>query len=244
MARPSTAIIMVLWRNSADARSAWRLPKPSSMLRDRGCLAQHSNDNRSDAQSLIDGGPRPSTGNGRRAIINPATLEQVDDVTEAGAADVEAACIAASDAWRHWRRMPALERGKLLHETAEPDARRPRGAFEAAHARRRQAADREPRRSRVVARPASSTTPRSPATPTARRFRRPPSIRSTSPSRSRSASSRAIVPFNYPLLLLVWKIAPGAGRGQHGRHQAVRADAARDAADGRALRWRICRRAS
>ena len=39
-----------------------------------------------------------------------------------------------------------------------------------------------------------------------------------------------IVPWNYPLLLLAWKLAPGARRRQHDRLQAVRADPALDPA--------------
>src|SRR5690349_12489279 len=53
-----------------------------------------------------------------RKIQNPATLDAVDEVTEAGPEDVRRACQVAADAQRHWRRMPAIERGKLLHDTA------------------------------------------------------------------------------------------------------------------------------
>ena len=66
----------------------------------------------------IDGGLTAAAEGRTRGIYNPATLELVDDVTEASAADVRRACAAAADAQRHWRRVPALERGKLLHETA------------------------------------------------------------------------------------------------------------------------------
>ena len=43
-----------------------------------------------------------------------------------------------------------------------------------------------------------------------------------------------IAPWNYPLMMAVWKIAPGARGRQRRRAQAVRADAADDAAHGRA----------
>src|SRR5258708_40016805 len=67
----------------------------------------------------IDGGRTPSAGGQpARRIIDPATLELVDEVADAGVEDVRRACAAAAAAQRHWRRMPALERGKLLHEAA------------------------------------------------------------------------------------------------------------------------------
>ena len=43
-----------------------------------------------------------------------------------------------------------------------------------------------------------------------------------------------IVPWNFPLMFTSWKMAPGAGRRQHGRDEAGRADAAVDAAHRRA----------
>jgi acyl-CoA reductase-like NAD-dependent aldehyde dehydrogenase len=59
----------------------------------------------------IDGGWQSSAGGTLRQIINPATLEFVDEVAEATATDVTRACEAASRASRHWARLPALERG-------------------------------------------------------------------------------------------------------------------------------------
>jgi betaine-aldehyde dehydrogenase len=47
-----------------------------------------------------------------------ATLEAVEDVAEATAVDVRRASEAAARAARRWRRMPALERGRLLHDVA------------------------------------------------------------------------------------------------------------------------------
>ena len=53
----------------------------------------------------------------RRTIQNPATLEKVDEVVEATAEDVRRACSAAA-AQRHWRKHPAIERARLLHDAA------------------------------------------------------------------------------------------------------------------------------
>lgn len=49
-------------------------------------------------------------GGRRRRIQNPATLEIVDEVVEAGPDDVRRACATAVDAQRRWRTLPALER--------------------------------------------------------------------------------------------------------------------------------------
>src|SRR4051812_13559889 len=70
-------------------------------------------------QSLwIEGRLDTSIGGGIRPVINPATLAHVDDVVEATGEDVARACGVAAEAQRRWRRLPALERGALLHEAA------------------------------------------------------------------------------------------------------------------------------
>ena len=43
-----------------------------------------------------------------------------------------------------------------------------------------------------------------------------------------------VTPWNYPLMMAIWKIRPGAGGRQHGRAEAGRDDAAHDAAARRA----------
>lgn len=56
---------------------------------------------------------------GRRfEVRNPATEEVVDDVARAGAADVERAVAAAHQAFAEWRRTPGIERGEKLHAAA------------------------------------------------------------------------------------------------------------------------------
>src|SRR5262245_30544051 len=52
-----------------------------------------------------------------RVIQDPATLETVDDVFEADAADVGAA-VGTRRAQARWRKVPAVERARMLHETA------------------------------------------------------------------------------------------------------------------------------
>ncbi len=51
-------------------------------------------------------------------VLNPATEEVLDQVPRGTAADVEEAVTAAKEAFGFWRRMPAWERAGLLHEAA------------------------------------------------------------------------------------------------------------------------------
>jgi len=50
--------------------------------------------------------------------INPATEERLSDITAAGTADVDAAVIAARKAFRTWSRLPGSERAKYLYRIA------------------------------------------------------------------------------------------------------------------------------
>ncbi|MGA2738187.1 MAG: aldehyde dehydrogenase family protein [Bryobacteraceae bacterium] len=70
---------------------------------------------------LIDNRWIPSESGKTFATINPATAEEICQVAEADAADVEKAVKAARAAFEHgpWRKMPASERGKLLHRLAD-----------------------------------------------------------------------------------------------------------------------------
>ncbi len=160
----------------------------------------------------IDGGWQDSSGGGARAIVNPATLETVDEVTEATAADVRRACAAAAAAARQWGRMPALERGRLLHETA--------GLMRADRAELSKLLTLEGGKPRIenldevewsaacfqyyaeIARNSHGSS----IPPTAEH-----QINFT--IKEPLGVVAAIVPFNYPLLLLVWKIAPALAAG-------------------------------
>src|SRR5437016_13951787 len=51
-------------------------------------------------------------------VTNPATGESLGKVTDGTAADAEAAIAAAKAAFREWRRVPPLERAKMLREIA------------------------------------------------------------------------------------------------------------------------------
>ena len=53
-----------------------------------------------------------------------------------------------------------------------------------------------------------------------------------------------VTPWNYPLMMAIWKFATGDRGGQHGRAEAGRDDADHDGAIRRAGRRTCCRRAS
>jgi aldehyde dehydrogenase (NAD+) len=68
---------------------------------------------------FLDGEFRPAADSTTFATINPATEEQLAVVAEAGSADVEAAVKAARRAYQQvWRRMPGSERAKYLYRIA------------------------------------------------------------------------------------------------------------------------------
>jgi acyl-CoA reductase-like NAD-dependent aldehyde dehydrogenase len=160
----------------------------------------------------IDGMWRPSPAGGVRRVINPATLELVGEVTDATEGDVASACGVAATAQRRWGRLPALERGKLLHETA--------GLLRADRAELSRVLTLEGGKPRVenldevewcaacfqyyaeIARNSHGSS----IPPTAEH-----QINFT--IKEPLGVVAAIVPFNYPLLLLVWKIAPALAAG-------------------------------
>lgn len=51
--------------------------------------------------------------------INPGTGESLGKVAECGAADMDAAVASAKAAFREWRRVPTLERGRILKRVAQ-----------------------------------------------------------------------------------------------------------------------------
>ena len=70
---------------------------------------------------LIGGQWRESLAGKRFPTINPATEEEICQIAEADAADVDLAVVAARKAFEHgpWPRMAASERGKLLYRLAD-----------------------------------------------------------------------------------------------------------------------------
>jgi acyl-CoA reductase-like NAD-dependent aldehyde dehydrogenase len=69
-------------------------------------------------QLWIDGRRTESLSGRTRVIHDPATLEPVDTVPESTSEDVHRAVASAGAAQAHWRRVPAVERARLLHHVA------------------------------------------------------------------------------------------------------------------------------
>ncbi|MBI4373674.1 MAG: aldehyde dehydrogenase [Deltaproteobacteria bacterium] len=54
-----------------------------------------------------------------RPIINPSTLEKIDQVPEGSIKDVDRAVAAAKLAQKEWKKIPGIEKASLLHKIAE-----------------------------------------------------------------------------------------------------------------------------
>lgn len=67
---------------------------------------------------FIDGAAVPSSSASRKPVIDPATEDRIGEVAEATAAEVDAAIDAANRAFKSWRSLNMLSRAELLHEAA------------------------------------------------------------------------------------------------------------------------------
>ena len=147
----------------------------------------------------------PSTARAFKTV-NPATEEVLAEVAEAGAADVD-------------RAVRAARRAYDPHLVA--DARRASAAStcSASPASSRSA----PASSRCSSRSTTASPSRSPATSTCRWSPRTSSTTPAGPTssttpgsgrtRGRSACAAQVIPWNFPLLMLAWKIAPALAAG-------------------------------
>lgn len=70
------------------------------------------------ARNLINGAWVDALSGKTFDVVNPATLERVDAAPAAGPRDVDAAVDAARKAWPAWAATPAIDRGHLLHDVA------------------------------------------------------------------------------------------------------------------------------
>ena len=152
------------------------------------------------------------SGKGVRKIVDPATLETVDEVVEGTAEDARLACARAAEAFRTWKKVPAAERANLLHAVAR--------AMREDRATLSRLLTREGGKPRIenldevewsaacfdyyaeIARNSHGNS----VPPVAHHqvnftIKEPLGV------------VAAIVPFNYPLLLLCWKIAPALAAG-------------------------------
>lgn len=71
-----------------------------------------------DVQLFIAGSWRKAASGDCQPVFNPATDRQIGTVACARDTDLDAALAAADDGFRHWRRVPAIERSKVLRKAA------------------------------------------------------------------------------------------------------------------------------
>ena len=147
-----------------------------------------------------------------RKIENPATFALVDEVVEASAPDMRRAIVAAKEAQKSWRKVPAVERSHILHNIAR--------AMRDDRAKLSELLTREGGKPRIenldevewcaacldyyaeIARNSHGTS----IPPVAEHqvnftIKEPLGV------------VGAIAPFNYPLLLMMWKVAPAVAAG-------------------------------
>jgi betaine-aldehyde dehydrogenase len=145
-------------------------------------------------------------------VENPATEEVVASVGTPSAEQLDAAVAAAGEAFRDWARLPAVERGELLHEVA---GRLRARADDLARVMTAEGGKPLIENSDEVGWTASAFDYYAEM---GRNFagRVIPSIESTQLSlvvKEPMGAVAAIVPWNYPLLLLGWKLAPALAAG-------------------------------
>lgn len=145
-------------------------------------------------------------------VIDPATEEVIDAVQTAGPADVDRAVRAAHNAFPGWRRMPAVERAALLREVAE----RLRSRREELAVLLTRETGRTLGKNRGYVDFSADTFG---FYAEMSRNERGRVIASPEPSQLSLVLHEphgvvaCIVPWNYPLLLLVWKVAPALAAG-------------------------------
>ncbi len=69
---------------------------------------------------LIDGKLVPAKSGKVFGIVNPATGETIAEAADAGAADIDIAVKAASQAQKSWKTLHPRERGRLVGECGRP----------------------------------------------------------------------------------------------------------------------------
>ena len=146
------------------------------------------------------------------AVENPATEETVASVGTASPEQVDAAIAAAREAARGWAATPAVERGEMLHEVARLMRE---ASDELAHAMTLEGGKPLIENSDEVGWTAAAFDYYAEM---GRNFagRVIPSIESTQLAmvlKEPMGVVGAIVPWNYPLLLLAWKLAPALAAG-------------------------------
>ncbi len=162
--------------------------------------------------TLLIGGEQVAGAGAAIAVENPFTTETIAEVAAASPEQVDAAVAAAREAWQNWARMPAGERCDLLHEVAR---RLREGSEELARAMTAEGGkplieNRDELEWTAAAFDYYAEIGRDHA------GRVIPPIEATQLAlvvKDPLGVVGCIVPWNYPLLLLAWKVAPALAAG-------------------------------
>jgi len=163
-------------------------------------------------QLWIDGGFVDGSTGQTIQVIDPATEEVVDVVPKGGPAEVERAVAAARGAFPAWKRVPALERAGLLEETA----RRLRAGREDLALALTRETGRTLVKNRGYVDWSATCFEYYAGLIRDRRGRVIPSAETGQLNlvlKEPIGVVGCIIPFNYPLMLLVWKVAPALAAG-------------------------------
>jgi acyl-CoA reductase-like NAD-dependent aldehyde dehydrogenase len=164
------------------------------------------------ASILIDGRWIPAPSGGTRPVHNPATLELLGTVPECGAGEVGAAVEAAARAQPGWWRVPGVEKAKLLRDVG---AKIRRAEHELSHLMARETG--KPLIEAIDCIDWVAACFEYYAEVGRRSFGN--SIPPVAPHQVNFTIKEpfgvvaAIVPFNFPLLLMAWKVAPALAAG-------------------------------
>jgi betaine-aldehyde dehydrogenase len=145
-------------------------------------------------------------------VIDPATEQEVGRVPAATSADVDRAVQAARTAFATWRRTPAAERAELLHEVA----RRMRAEVEPLAVTLTHETGRLLDRNRRYVRWSADVYDYYAEIARNTRGRVIPSVEPSQLAlvlKEPYGVVACIVPWNYPMLLLAWKVAPALAAG-------------------------------
>jgi len=161
---------------------------------------------------LLIGGERVAGAGDRLEVENPATEETIATVGSASGEQVSAAVAAASEAQRGWERTPAVERGEMLHQVATTlrDRTDELAATMTAEGGKPLIENRDEVGWTAAAFDYYAEIGRDSA------GRVIPSIEATQLAlvvKDPVGPVGCIVPWNYPLLLLAWKLAPALAAG-------------------------------
>lgn len=160
----------------------------------------------------VNGRWQPSQSDEEVAVYDPATEEVIDYVPAGTAADAQQAVAAAKDAFQEWRWVSGLERAALLHEAA----RKLRdNAEEIAHLLTQEEGKPLPENEEEVEWVIGTLDYYAEMARTYRGRLLAPAERSqfNFVLKEPYGVVACIIPFNYPLLLMIWKVAPALAAG-------------------------------